>query len=167
MKFVLVVHGDSVAGQNGSTLSETGRRQAEAVGVELGARSAAVFSSPAAAALEMASVIAGALGVDTPAVRGELECPDESSSLESVQEDMWSIIDAAKAELEADATLVLVTHEVNVRLLVCRALSMPLAEKGRFALEPGSMTTIEWRTQPRERLLVASLNEVCHLETPA
>jgi hypothetical protein len=41
---------------------------------------------------------------------------------------------------------------------------MPLDDMARFALHPGSLTVIEYRTQPRERTLIASLNETCHLQ---
>jgi len=162
-----VPHGETTASADGLELSEAGRLQSRAVGAELAGRVVSVITSPVAAAGEAAANIADATGAAAPAERSELSAPEGEGSLESTQEDGWAIIEAAKTELDADATLVLVTQEVNVRLLVCRALAMPLTEMGRFALEPSSMTTIEWRTQPRERLLVASLNEVCHLEAPA
>jgi broad specificity phosphatase PhoE len=101
-----------------------------------------------------------------PHLRDDLSAPEDESTaaLAASQEQAWSLIEAAKTLFEPDATLVLVTHDLIVRALVCRALSMPLDEMQRFSLQPGSMSTIEWRTQPRERLLIASLNEVCHLE---
>jgi broad specificity phosphatase PhoE len=160
MKFVLVLTGETDAG----ALTESGRRQASAVGAELSnaTNQAGVLSSPAAPALETAGIIAGALGVTTEP-RGELDSPGDGGH-ESAMEAAWGIIEAAKTGLEPDATLVMVTHEAIVRVVVCRALGIPLTEMHRFALDPGSMSTIEWRTQPRERLLIASLNEVCHLE---
>lgn len=81
-----------------------------------------------------------------------------------VQERAWSLLEALRQEQEDGASLVLVTQESVIRALVCRALGMPLTDTTRFALFPGSMTTIEFRTQPRERILLAALNEVCHLE---
>lgn len=165
MRFVLVLHGETVA--DGASLTETGRRQSQAVGAELRGQTANVLSSPASAAMEAATIIAETLGAESPDSRSELAVPSEDGSPEAAQDAAWAIIEAAKTDLEPDTTLVMVTHEVNIRLLVCRALAMPLSEMNRFALEPGSMSTIEWRTQPRERLLIGSLNEVCHLEAPA
>jgi broad specificity phosphatase PhoE len=164
MKFVLVLHGETDA--KGATLTGTGREQARAIGAELRGQAATIISSPAAATAEAATLIAETLGGGSPEARAELGLPAESGPTEAAQEAAWAIIEVAKTELDPDATLVMVTHEVNIRLLVCRALAMPLSEMNRFALEPGSMSTIEWRTQPRERLLIASLNEVCHLEAP-
>ncbi len=166
MRFVLVLHGESTGSGDGPSLTETGRLQARAVGAELH-QPATVITSPSPAATQTATIIAATLGAPAAEPRPELDAPGKDSSPEAVQEDAWAIIEAAKKELDADATLVIVTHEVTIRLLVCRALAMPLTEMGRFALAPGSMSTIEWRTQPRERLLIASLNEVCHLDSPA
>ena len=163
MRFVLVLHGEA----DHTALSETGRLQARAVGAELARHSATVVSSPAPHAREAATIIAETSGSDSPAERPGLGQPEHEGFHESTQESGWAIIEAAKIELDPEATLVMVTHEVNIRLLVCRALAMPLSELDRFALEPGSMTTIEWRTQPRDRLLLGSLNEVCHLDSPA
>ena len=153
---------------NGDALTETGRRQAKAVGAELSsvAHHAVVLSSRAPQARETAAIIADGLGVSAPEDRSELDGLEDGEH-EPAMENAWAIIERAKTELEPDATLVMVTHEVNVRLLICRALGIPLAEMHRFALEPGSMSVIEWRTQPRERLLIASLNEVCHIEALA
>ena len=162
MRFVLVLHGETAA--NDASLTETGRRQAQAVGAQLRGQAATVISSPSPSAIEAATIIAAAAGAAQPEARREMDAPENEAARASAQEDAWAIIEAAKTELDPDATLVMVTHEVNIRLLVARALAMPLSEMDRFALEPGSMSTIEWRTQPRERLLIASLNEVCHLE---
>jgi len=163
VRFVLVLPGETEA--NGSALTATGRQQAQAAAAEVGRlpSDVSVIHSPATVAVETATIIGDALGAAAPELRNELAQPAEDTPLEGPQEDVWAIIEASKTQLEPDATLVIVTHEINVRLLVCRALGMPLEEMHRFALDPGSITTIEWRTQPRERLLIASLNEVCHL----
>jgi broad specificity phosphatase PhoE len=171
VRFVLVVHGEVEPGADDAPLSDIGRLRAEALAVELGASPtvAAVLSAPARATQETAATIAAAVQAGTPETREELSAPagESPDALTAAQERAWSIIEDAKTALEPDATLVMVTHGLVVRLLVCRALGMPLEEMDRFALMPGSMTTIEWRTQPRERLLIASLNEVCHLEDQA
>jgi len=182
MKFVLVLHGEveanplahAAAGHDDPPLSALGRRQAEAVAAELrsGSDNTTVLCSPFRAAREAASLIADALGVAPPQPRAELatltpEVLPEDGALDAlavIQERAWSVIEDAKSRLDPVATLVLVTHELTIRALVCRALSMPLQEMRRFALQPGSTSTIEWRTKPRERTLIAALNEVCHLE---
>lgn len=168
MRFVLVMHGEVEAGQDDPPLDQTGRRQAQAIGAELRAQTsnATILSGPGRATQETAAIIAPALEAAMPHLRDELGVTEAGSpdALVSAQERAWSLIEAAKTLLEPDATLVIVTHDLTIRALVCRALSMPMQEMQRFALQPGSMTTIEWRTQPRERTLLASLNEVCHLE---
>jgi broad specificity phosphatase PhoE len=171
MKFVLVVHGEVEAGRDDPPLSEAGRQQAQALagGLRNQTANATIHSGPSRAMQETALPIAVAMQAAMPHLRDELRRPDDESAdaLAAAQEQAWSIVEAGKMLLEPDATLVIVTHDLTVRLLVCRALSMPLDEMQRFSLQPGSMSTIEWRTQPRERLLIASLNEVCHLETSA
>jgi broad specificity phosphatase PhoE len=168
VRFVLVVHGEVEGGQDDPPLSQTGRLQAQALAAELQKQTAnaTVLCGPRRATQETAALIAVALQAAMPHLRDDLSAPEDESTaaLAASQEQAWSLIEAAKTLFEPDATLVLVTHDLIVRALVCRALSMPLDEMQRFSLQPGSMSTIEWRTQPRERLLIASLNEVCHLE---
>jgi ribonuclease H / adenosylcobalamin/alpha-ribazole phosphatase len=183
MKFVMVLHGEveqdplahAALGHDDPPLSDLGKRQAAAVATELQSDTGSLIvitSSPLRATRETASLIADELGVAAPHVREELatltpEVLSEDGSLDAlalIQERAWSVIEEAKTQLQPDATLVLITHELTIRALVCRALSMPLEEMRRFGLQPGSTSTIEWRLQPRERTLIASLNEVCHLE---
>ena len=168
----------AAAGHDDPPLSQTGLRQARAVAKELrtlghrGERQAVVLTSPLRAPQMAAALIAATLELAPPELREELttltpEVLPADGGLEAIaaiQERAWSVIEALKQEQESDATLVLVTHELTIRALVCRALSLPLQEMRRFALDAGSMTTIEFRTQPRERTLIASLNETCHLE---
>jgi broad specificity phosphatase PhoE len=167
VRFVLVLHGETAPGPEGPALTETGRLQAQAVAAELQGTNATVLTSPSPDALQAAALIAASVGVGAPEPRTELDAPADEAAYAAAQEAAWAIIETAKTTLDPDATLVLVTHEPTIRLLVCRALNMPLSEQSRFALTPGSTSTIEWRTQPRERLLIASLNEVCHLEPSA
>ena len=189
MKFVLVHHGEleddplayAAVGHDDPPLSDTGLKQARAVADELralssrGERHASVLSSPLRAPQTAAALISATLNLAQADLREELATltPEVLPSgggleaIEVIQERAWSVIEALKQAHEPDATLVLVTHELTIRSLVCRALSMPLTEMRRFALEPGSLTVIEYRTQPRERTLLASLNETCHLEALA
>jgi broad specificity phosphatase PhoE len=158
VRFVLVHQGEATAG---SALSEAGFQRARVVAAELralgmrGQRHAAVLASPRPAPFAAAELIADAL---------ELGPPDQREELQDASTGAWALIEALKLSQAPDATLVLVTHELTVRALVCRALSMPLADMRRFALDPGSLTVLEYRTQPRERTLIASLNQSCHLE---
>ncbi len=164
-------------GHDDPSLSPLGRRQAQAVADELGAdgHNAVVLSSPFRATQEAAALICESLALAAPQLRDELgtltpEVMPADGGVEAlavIQERAWSVIEELKAQQEPDATLVLVTHELTIRALVCRALSLPLAEMRRFALDTASITTIEFRTRPRERTLLASLNETCHLETLA
>ena len=186
MRFVLVHHGEleddplahAAVGHDDPPLSEMGLRQALAVAEELralgarGDRHASVLTSPLRAPQMAAALIATTLELGPPELREELTTltpellPAEGGleAVEAIQQRAWSVIEALKQSQEPDATLVLVTHELTIRSLVCRALSLPLTQMRRFALEPGSLSVIEYRTQPRERTLIAALNETCHLE---
>jgi broad specificity phosphatase PhoE len=163
MKFFLVHHGGG--GDR--------RRQAEAVAAELkalaarGERFEAVYCSPLPEAEAAASLVSEALSLPAPETRKEIVHLDGDNGSEAVialQKDAWSMVEMLRSKAPEDASFVLVTHETAIRALVARALSMPLTEMHRFALDPGSMTTIEFRSQPRERILIAALNETCHLE---
>jgi broad specificity phosphatase PhoE len=186
VRFVLVHHGEleedplayAAAGHDDPPLSAAGLGQARALADELralggrGNRHAAVLTSPLRAPQTTAALISAGLELPAPELRDELttltpELLPADGGLEAVQaiqDRAWSILEGLKESHEPDATIVLVTHELTIRALVCRALSMPLSEMRRFALDPGSMTVIEYRTQPRERTLLASLNETCHVE---
>jgi broad specificity phosphatase PhoE len=185
VRFTLVRHGETEEprpglesiGHDDSPLSALGRRQAEALaGVlreasERGERFEAVYASPLRSTTETASAIAGVLGVPDAMRADELmtitpEVLPEDGSLDAItalQSRAWEFIEGLKSRHEAASTVVLVTHELVVRALVCRALNMPLADLRRFRLDPASLSTIEYRAQPRERTLIAGLNETCHL----
>ena len=186
MKFVLVHHGaleedplgQAAAGHEDPPLSQAGLLQARAVAEELrtlgqrGERHAFFLTSPLRAPQMAAALIASTLELAPPQLREELTtltpevvpANDGLEAIAAIQERAWSVIEVLKQTQEQDATLVLVTHDLTIRALVCRALSLPLTEMRRFALDAGSLTTIDYRTQPRERTLIASLNETCHLE---
>ncbi len=186
MRFTLVRHGEveeprpglSQIGHDDPPLTALGRRQADALATELqgaitrGTTVEAVYSSPLRAAMETAETIARDLEVDAPRRASELTTltpevvpSDDHTALEALQTQAWSLIEALKQEHDERATVVLVTHELTIRALVCRALSMALDDAYRFALDPASLTTIEFRLQgQRERILIANLNETCHLE---
>ena len=74
------------------------------------------------------------------------------SAVEAIQERAWNLLLNLKEQHEQTSTIVLVTHDLTIRALVCRALEMQLADMRRFDLAPASMTTIEFRLQrDRER----------------
>ena len=171
MRFVLVHHGEEQ--DPNATRQERARAVAEelrALGAR-GERFDAVLAGPTAASMAAAQTIAAALHLEVEA-RDELApLTDADLPIEggldagtATQERAWSLVEELKRTQAADAGIVLVTHELSIRALVCRALDMPLNETYRFALEPGSLSVIEYRTLPRERTLLAALNETCHLE---
>jgi ribonuclease H / adenosylcobalamin/alpha-ribazole phosphatase len=159
-------------------LSASGRRQAEALARELAATAGrgesivAVYSSPLLAARSTTEILTAGLGVETLETYDELVTltpevvPAEGGieALSLLQERAWSLVEALKERHEETATLVLVSHELTIRALVCHMLEAPLQEMWRFALEPASITTLEFRGQRR---LLALLNETCHLEDEA
>jgi len=100
-----------------------------------------------------AQALARAFGLDAPLRRDELSGTDAAPA--------WSMIAAEKDGRAEDATVLLVCSEAMVRGLVCIALGIPPEDAGRFALEPSSISSIEFRGP---RTLIASLNDTCHLE---
>jgi broad specificity phosphatase PhoE len=184
MKFTLVRHGEVEplqegidTGPTGPALSMHGRREATAMAKELlgdverGSDIEALYSSPMRAARVTADALSAVLGVGDPLIAPELSTltpevlPEgHYSALEAVQERAWNFLLDLKEQYEQRSTVVLVTHELTIRALVCRALEMQLADMYRFDLAPASMTTIEFRLQrDRERTLIAALNDTCHL----
>jgi broad specificity phosphatase PhoE len=81
--------------------------------------------------------------------------------LAALQARVWPAIETLKELHPPEANLVLVSHELPIRVAVCSALSMPLADAGRFQLLPGSLSAIEFRGT---RTILAKLNESCYLE---
>jgi broad specificity phosphatase PhoE len=131
----------------------------------------ALYTSPLRAARGTADALSAVLGAGDPLIAPELSTlmpevlPEgDYSALEALQERAWSFVLGLKEQYEQRSTVVLVTHELTIRALVCRALDMRLEDMHRFDLAPASMTTIEFRLQrDRERTLIASLNDTCHL----
>ena len=185
MRFTLVRDGETEEprpglesiGHDDSPLSALGRQQAEAMASALreasdrGERFEAVYTSPLRSTSETATTIADALGIVDTARADELititpeVLPEDGAfdAVEALQTQAWQLIETLKTRHDPASTLVLVTHELVVRALVCKALGMPLTGLRRFRLDPASLTTIEYRTAPRERTLLAGLNETCHL----
>lgn len=187
MKFTLVRHGDveeprpglAETGHDDPTLTAYGRRQAAALANELlgalerGEQVEALYTSPLRSARTTAEALSAVLDVGEPRVASELGTltpevvPEgDTSAAAAIQERAWALLLGLKEQFEQRATVVLVTHELTIRALVCRALEMPLSDMFRFELEPASLTTIEFRLQRdgRERTLIAALNDTCHVE---
>lgn len=187
MKFTLVRHGEveepapglAMTGHDDPALTAHGRRQAASLanelfgGIDRGASFDALFTSPLRAARTTAEALSAVLDTGDPRTMPALSTltpellPQDGdlSALVAIQERAWSLLESLKQELEAQANVIMVTHELTIRALVCRALSLPLEDMQRFEIDPASMTVIEFRVQgQRERTIIASLNETCHLE---
>lgn len=78
-----------------------------------------------------------------------------------------SVVQRARAALQAylaahrDRTVVAVTHDVIIRLLLCSLLDAPLASMHRFEIGLTSVTTIEWT----RTLVVRGVNDLGHLRS--
>jgi broad specificity phosphatase PhoE len=186
MKFKLVRHGEvedprpglSEIGHDDPVLTALGRRQAAAMARKLmqaadrGEALQALYTSPLRAARTTAEALSAVLDVGDARVASELTTltpevlpPGDTSALEAIQSQAWGLLMSLKEQYEQPSTIVLVTHDLTVRSLVCKALEMPLADVYRFDLQPASITTIEFRLQrDRERTLIAALNDTCHTD---
>ena len=187
MKFHLIRHGEIEAsdlpdlGHNDPSLSHLGRRQAAALAHELDLQSRrgpaieAVYTSPIRTAAETADVIVETLRLASPFVSEALgtltpEVLPSNGGLDAIaaiQDRAWSTIQTLREQHDERAVVVLVTHELTIRSVVCRALGMPLHDLHRYELDPASLSTIEFRRAPNGdlRTILAALNEGCHLDT--
>jgi probable phosphoglycerate mutase len=187
VRFTFVRHGEieepapglAETGHDDPALTAHGRRQAAAIASELfealdrGTAYEAIYTSPLRAARTTAEALAAVLDIGEPRVAHELStltpevlpADGGTEALQALQERAWSAVQSLKERFEAQSNIVIVTHDLTIRSLVCRALEMPLEEMHRFDLEPASLTTIEFRIQgQRERTIIVNLNETCHLE---
>jgi broad specificity phosphatase PhoE len=186
VKFHLIRHGEAEAsdlpdlGHNDPSLSALGRRQASALAAELellsrrGPAIEAVYASPMRAAAQTAGAVAEALGLGRHLVSEALgtltpEILPENGGLDgiaAIQERAWGTVEALREQHDERAAVVLVSHDLTIRAVVCRALGMPLSDLKRYDLELGSLSTIEFRRAPNGdlRTILAALNESCHLD---
>jgi len=186
MKFTLVRHGEVEeprpglveTGHDDPALTAFGRRQAAALANQLMGPAEqdiqvdAIYTSPLRAARTTAEALSAVLGAGDPRTASELTtltpevlADGDLSAVEAIQERAWRLILELKEQYDQRSTVVLVTHDLTIRSLVCKALEMPLAGMRRFHLDPASLTTIEFRLQrDRERILIAGLNDTCHIE---
>jgi broad specificity phosphatase PhoE len=160
------------SGHSDPGLSNRGKQQAEAVAGELAAQAgpaiAAVYASPLASAQTAAALVSSALGLagfeSAPALATVMPetLPPGRAGLETlsmIQEYAWSHVEVLKQLHEPDVSIVLVSHELPIRGLICKALTIPLEEADRFELQPGSLSAIEFRGP---RTILALLNDLCH-----
>ena len=186
MKFHVIRHGEVETsdlpdiGHNDPSLSALGRRQASALASELqlisrrGTAIEAVYSSPMRAAAKTAEVITEALRLPNPAVSEGLgtltpevlPADGRMEAVAAIRDRAWATVEALRERHDERAVIVLVSHELTIRAVVCRALGMPLSDFRRFDLWPGSLSTLEFRRAPNGdlRTIVTALNEACHLE---
>ena len=187
MRFILVRHGEVEDSQPGlanighddPALTVYGRRQAAALAKDLldaldnGEQIVALYTSPLRAARITAEALSAVLDVGDPRVASELTTltpevlPEgDTSSVEALQAQAWGMLMSLKEQFEQLSTVVIVTHDLVIRAIVCKALEMPLNDMLRFELSPASLSTIEFRLQRdgRERTLIAALNDTCHVE---
>ena len=162
-------------------LSDRGRGQAHAAGRELARRFAAaapsaVLSSPLRRAHETAAAVAGQLGLPVsqdealagladPALRRQLaeNRVDDAflAYLTSIQERAWSSVQRLIEASDPEATVVVASHEMTIAAIICRALSMPVADFRRLRVDIASLSIVNF--QPR-RTLLALLNDTNHLK---
>jgi broad specificity phosphatase PhoE len=109
-------------------------------------------------------MIARALDLE-PFGHAALDPPPAGASgpeLGAWQERAWGAIEDLRQRHEQDGAIVVVVPDLPLRLLVSRAIAIPLTELWRFRIDAGSLTAMDFR--PQRPLLLASLNETCHLE---
>lgn len=180
---MLICHGDAEdlsmrpdLGHNDPPLTTIGLRQAallaEHLRVEgLRRRFAAVYTSPLQPAAVTASVIADAIGQPLQTVLNELSTltpewlPATTSSafeevMTTLQERAWSGIEQLQQAHAEDEAIIAVTHRLTIQAVVCKVLALPLAQFGSFKVQPASRTSLDFR---RQRVLLAGLNDLCHL----
>jgi broad specificity phosphatase PhoE len=186
VKLHLIRHGDVETsdlpdlGHNDPSLSALGRRQALALASELelhsrrGPAIEAIYTSPMRSASETADVIVQTLGLAGPSVSEALgtltpEVLPPGGGLDAVttiQGRAWATVETLREQHDERAVVVLVSHELTIRAVICRALGMPLTDLKRYELGPASLSTIEFRRAPNGdmRTILAALNESCHLD---
>jgi broad specificity phosphatase PhoE len=90
---------------------------------------------------------------------GSVQMPD-GESLGQLQERVWRVAQTL-LERHLDDTVVVVSHNFPIEVLVCRVLDLPLAGIRLMRVDLGSLSTVD--IQP-ERCRLVHLNDVCHLD---
>lgn len=79
-------------------------------------------------------------------------------SLERVQERMVQAF--RNIAQHSSENVVVVSHAIAIRMLICWILQLPIPFHKNFRLENASVTAVEFTSQPR----ILYLNDMCHLE---
>lgn len=79
-------------------------------------------------------------------------------SLEKVQERMVQAF--RNIAQHSSENVVVVSHAIAIRMLICWILQLPIPFHKNFRLENASITAVEFTSQPR----ILYLNDMCHLE---
>jgi probable phosphoglycerate mutase len=86
--------------------------------------------------------------------------PPGGETLEEAAERAVAALDDVIARREG-RKVVLVMHNMIIRVLVCHALGAELSTVGRIKCQPGSISVVDIRG---DRHTVRLLNDTCHLE---
>ncbi len=163
LRFVLVCHGEvEDRGAPDAALTPRGREEAAAIAADLKQTQpgvSAVYSSPLPASLATAVTLAKALRLPEPQSQDGLSGAT-SEDLTAMQERCWKSLEELREQHGPEGVVLLVSGELPLRTLICRALSIPLQDMERFRLEPASVSALEFRGQ---RTILAALNDICHL----
>ena len=80
-------------------------------------------------------------------------------TLQTVQTRAWKALCAAKDGMD-DGELVVVSHNITLKTIVCKVLGMDFGLIHRFQLDVASVNVLEWDDRGRR---IACLNDCCHL----
>lgn len=176
-------------------LNEHGRWQAQRLAIALRDEAiAAIHSSPLKRALATAEPIASSHGLDVQVDEGLIEMDigemegltfqqvgeryprflqawlggqaaheamPGGERLLDVQERAWQAIERIRQRQE-QGTVAAVTHNLVIITLLCRVLGLELANFRRLRHSLAARSVLE---MGRDRIIVVSLNDTCHLET--
>ena len=90
---------------------------------------------------------------------GTLRIPG-GESLQDVQDRAWAAVERLRGR-HAEETVVVVTHNFTIHVILCRALGLPLASFRRLRHDLAAKAVLDVRD---DRAVVISLNDTCHLE---
>jgi broad specificity phosphatase PhoE len=77
--------------------------------------------------------------------------PPEGESIQDIQERVLSLLEELRSEFNG-SSIVLVSHVGPIKALLAAVLEMPLQSSRRLFLDPGTISVVEWGTQPFLRL---------------
>jgi broad specificity phosphatase PhoE len=77
--------------------------------------------------------------------------PPGGESIQNIQERVVNLVKELQSEF-AGSSIVLVSHVGPIKALLAAVLEMPLQSSRRLFLDPGTISVVEWGTQPILRL---------------